>query len=70
MRDLHWSRRDFLGFSVGAFVVASVPLARRRPVGAVRRSVPVMGTIAQFAVVHRDPAYAHAAIDAAVAELR
>lgn len=70
MRDLPWSRRDFLGFSVGAFVVASVPLARRRPVGAVKRSVPVMGTIAQFAVVHRDPAYAHAAIDAAVAELR
>ena len=64
------SRRDFLGFSIGAFVVASVPLARRQPVGVIRRSVPVMGTIAQFAVVHRDPAYAHAAIDAAVAELR
>ena len=65
-----YSRRDFLGFSVGAFVVASVPLARRQPVGVIRRSVPVMGTIAQFAVVHRDPAYAHAAIDAAVAELQ
>lgn len=64
------SRRDFLGFSIGAFVVASVPLARRRPVGVIRRSVPAMGTIAQFAVVHRDPAYAHAAIDAAVAELQ
>ena len=68
MKEL--SRRDFLGFGIGAFVVASVPLARRQPVGVVRRSVPVMGTIAQFAVVHRDPAYAHAAIDAAVAELR
>jgi thiamine biosynthesis lipoprotein len=64
------SRRDFLGFSIGAFVVASVPLARRQPVGVIRRTVPVMGTIAQFAVVHRDPAYAHAAIDAAVAELQ
>ena len=64
------SRRDFLGFSIGAFVVASVPLARRQPAGVIRRSVPVMGTIAQFAVVHRDPAYAHAAIDAAVAELQ
>ena len=64
------SRRDFLGFSVGAFVVASVPFARRQPVGVIRRSVPVMGTIAQFAVAHRDPAYAHAAIDAAIAELR
>ena len=64
------SRRDFLGFSVGAFVVASVPFARRQPVGVIRRSVPVMGTIAQFAVVHRDPAHAHSAIDAAVAELQ
>ena len=64
------SRRDFIGFSIGAFVVASVPLARRQPVGVIRRSVPVMGTVAQFAVVHRDPAYAHAAIDAAVAELQ
>lgn len=66
----HVSRRDFLGFSVGAFVVASVPFARRQPVGVIRRSVPVMGTIAQFAAVHRDPAYAHAAIDAAIAELQ
>jgi thiamine biosynthesis lipoprotein len=29
-----------------------------------------MGTIAQFAVVHRDPRQAHAAIDAAMAELQ
>lgn len=69
-RDQRLSRRDFLGFSVGAFVVASVPLARRRPVGVIRRTVPVMGTLAQFAVVHRDPARAHAAIDAAVGELQ
>ncbi len=64
------ARRDFIGFSIGAFVVASIPLARRQPVGVIRRSVPVMGTVAQFAVVHRDAAYAHAAIDAAVAELQ
>ena len=63
------TRRDFLGLALGAFVVAAVPLARRRPVGVVRRTIPVMGTLAQFAVVHRDPAYAHAAIDAAVDEL-
>ena len=63
-------RREFVGLGLGAFVVAAVPLARRRPVGPVRRAVPVMGTVAQFAVVHRDPAIAHAAIDAAVAELR
>jgi len=31
--------------------------------------MPVMGTIAQFAVVHRDPRQAHAAIDAAIDEL-
>ena len=63
-------RRDFLGFSIGAFVVGSVPFARRRPAQTVRRAAPVMGTIAQFAVVHRDAAYAHAAIDTAIAELQ
>lgn len=62
-------RREFVGLAIGAFVVAAVPFARRRPPGIIRRSVPVMGTIAQFAVVHRDPAFAHSAIDAAVAEL-
>ena len=62
-------RREFIGLGLGAFVVASIPLAKRRPVGVVRRSMPVMGTIAQFAVVHRDPRQAHAAIDAAMAEL-
>ena len=66
---LHLGRREFLGIGLGAFVAAAIPIAARRPTGVVRRSVPVMGTIAQFAVVHRDPAIAHAAIDAAVAEL-
>jgi FAD:protein FMN transferase len=63
-------RREFVGLAVGAFVLAAIPLARRRPAGVVRRSVPVMGTIAQFAVVHHDPRLAHAAIDAAVDELQ
>lgn len=62
-------RREFIGLGLGAFVAAAIPIAARRPTGVVRRSVPVMGTIAQFAVVHRDPVFAHAAIDAAVAEL-
>jgi thiamine biosynthesis lipoprotein len=62
-------RREFVGLGLGAFVVAAIPLAKRQPAGVVRRSVPVMGTIAQFAVVHRDPQLAHAAIDAAIAEL-
>jgi FAD:protein FMN transferase len=63
-------RREFVGLGLGAFVAASIPVVARRPKGVVRRSVPVMGTIAQFAVVHRDPATAHAAIDAAFAELQ
>lgn len=62
-------RREFVGLALGAFVVASLPLARRRPAGVVRRAMPVMGTIAQFAVVSRDERHAHAAIDAAIAEL-
>jgi len=63
-------RREFVGMALGAFVVATVPLARRRPAGTVRRAMPVMGTIAQFAVVSRDEHRAHAAIDAAMAELQ
>ena len=65
-------RREFISFGVGAFAVASLPIAagRRLARGAVvRRTMPVMGTLAEFAVVHRDPAVAHAAIDAAMAEL-
>jgi thiamine biosynthesis lipoprotein len=62
-------RREFVGLGLGAFVVAAIPLANRRPVGVVRRTMPVMGTLAQFAVVHRDPQQAHAAIDAAMDEL-
>lgn len=65
-----FGRREFISLGVGAFVVASIPLARRRPAGVVRRTLPVMGTIAEFAVVHRDPQQAHAAIDAAMAELQ
>ena len=62
-------RREFIGLGLGAFVAAAIPLAGRHPTGVVRRAMPVMGTIAQFAVVHRDPLAAHAAIDAAAAEL-
>lgn len=63
-------RREFIGLGIGAFVVAAIPLAKRRPTGVVRRTLPVMGTIAELAVVHRDPRQAHAAIDAAMAELQ
>jgi thiamine biosynthesis lipoprotein len=66
-------RREFLAFGAGAFAIAGLPFAierRRGHPGAVRRTLPVMGTIADFAVVHRDPREAHAAIDAAFADLQ
>ncbi len=66
-------RRGFLAFGAGVFAVAGVPLAMyrrvRQPV-LVRRSIPVMGTIAEVVVVHRDVHVAHAAIDAAFDALR
>ena len=69
MTDFRWfedsspSRREVIALGLGAFVVAAIPLARRRA-RLVRRSLPAMGTIVQVAVVHRDPRYAEAAIDA------
>jgi FAD:protein FMN transferase len=63
------SRREFVALGLGAFVVAAIPLARRRA-RLVRRTLPAMGTIVQVAVVHRDPAYAEAAIDAAFGRIR
>jgi len=64
----HPSRREIVALGIGAFVVASVPFARRRA-RLFRRTVPAMGTIAELAVVHRDPQYAQAAIDAALARM-
>jgi thiamine biosynthesis lipoprotein len=64
------SRREFVGMGLGAFVAASIPLSLRRPAGVVQRTIPVMGTIARFVVVHRDTAHAQLAIDAAIAELQ
>ncbi len=72
------SRREFLTLGLGAFVVAGLPgivrgvraqrgLSAQR--GVVRRTVPVMGTIAEVAVVHHDTRYAEGAIDAALKEL-
>src|SRR5690348_12192470 len=66
-------RREFIAFGAGAFVVAGLPIVLRRRLGSpgvVRRSLPVMGTIAEFAVVHADPRQAQVAIDDAIAELR
>lgn len=65
-----WTRRDLLVLGLGAFVVASVPAAaargRRR---LVRRTLPVMGTLAEIAVVGEDGPAAERAIDAALARL-
>jgi thiamine biosynthesis lipoprotein len=59
-----------VALGIGAFVVATLPAAARRRRALVRRTVPVMGTFAEFAVLHRDQRYAQAAIDAAIEELR
>jgi FAD:protein FMN transferase len=64
------SRREFLVLGAGVFAVtaaAGMTAWERRQL--VRRTVPVMGTLAEVAVVARDPRIAHAAIDAAFAEL-
>jgi thiamine biosynthesis lipoprotein len=64
------SRRDFITMGLGAFLVATLPRVARPSRRLVRRSVPMMGSIAEVAVVDRDPRHAHAAIDAAFEELR
>ena len=68
--DRRPSRREFMALGVGALVVAATPGLLRPRRQAIRRTVPVMGTLADIAVVHRDPRYAQGAIDAAIAELR
>lgn len=62
-------RREFLTLGVGLFVAASLPLATRRRPQLVRRALPMMGTIGEIVVVHRDPRYAERAMDAAFSEL-
>ncbi len=65
------TRRDFVSLGAGAFVVLSVPgVLRDRGRVLVRRSVPIMGTIGELAIPARDERLAHAAIDAAIGELR
>lgn len=63
------ARREALLLGIGAFGVVAVPFLRgKRRVW--RRTAPVMGTLADVAVVHAHPAYAHTAIAAALDELR
>lgn len=70
-RSSRWkpSRREAITVGIGVFV-AAVPFARRHPLTVVRRHVLVMGTVAEFAVAHREPTHAHDAIDAAAEALQ
>ena len=63
------TRREFLALGTGLFVALSMPLALRRRVPLVRRSLPLMGTLAEVQVAHPDARLAEDAIDAAFAEL-
>ncbi|MEZ4415468.1 MAG: FAD:protein FMN transferase [Gemmatimonadota bacterium] len=70
MADAHGGRglpgrRAFLSVGLGAFVVATLPWARRAP-KLVRRRLPLMGTIAEVGVVHRDERFAWTAAGAAL----
>jgi thiamine biosynthesis lipoprotein len=62
-------RRELLAAGLGAFIVATVPFARRDRRRIVRRTLPVMATTAECTIVHADAMYAERAIDAAMAEL-
>jgi thiamine biosynthesis lipoprotein len=67
----HPDRREFVSIGVGVFVALSLPAAViRRHVSLVKRGFPVMGTIAEIQVAHRDERFAEDAIDAAIAELQ
>ena len=63
-------RREFLTIGMGLFVALSLPVALRRRTRLVKRTVPLMGTIAEVQVAHADALFAEDAIDAALAELR
>jgi len=63
-------RREFLTVGTGVFVALSLPVALlRRHTTLVKRTVPLMGTIAEIQVAHKDERFAEDAIDAAIAEL-
>ena len=66
----HLGRREFIAIGTGAFAMASLPIALHRHVAIARRTIPVMGTIAELTVVHRSEARAQDALDAALRELR
>lgn len=64
-------RREFITMGVGVFVALSLPGSLlRRHTSLIRRTFPVMGTVAEIQVAHRDEAFAQSAIDQAIAELQ
>ncbi len=65
-----FGRREFLALGSGAFALAALPIALRRHVAVARRTLPVMGTIAEITVADRSEALAQGAVEAVIAELR
>jgi len=63
-------RREFVTLGTGMFVGLTLPLALRRRIAVTKRTIPVMGTIAEIQVAHRDVRVAERAIAAAIAELQ
>jgi thiamine biosynthesis lipoprotein len=65
-----FGRREFLALGSGAFALAALPIALRRHVAVARRTLPLMGTIAEITVADRSEGLAHEAVEAVIAELR
>ena len=64
------TRREFLALGAGVFALLALPVALRRRYTLVRRSFPVMGTVAEVQVAHANALVAEQAIDQAIAALR
>lgn len=65
-----FGRREFLAIGTGAFALGALPLALRRHMAIGRRTLPIMGTIAEITVADRSEARAQEAIEGVIAELR
>ncbi len=72
-RKRAWSRRRFLALGAGAFAITALPVTLRSfsrgSARLIRRTCPVMGTLAEVAVVEADRQRAQRAIDAAFERL-
>lgn len=70
MSEQGLDRRQFLALGAGVLAVGVIPRGLDARPRLVRRTVPVMGTLGEVAVVDTRPDRARSALDAAVAELR